>query len=695
MYVNIDLVISPHHILLSKVIEPYEIIWPIVPLSIGRLQLSMMQGQERGDLPLRHRRSPYTPTWHLQGPPAAGNAHVAYVKHIPSASTMGSRMGQMAPPPYQLAPPPPQPSRAQQLLVLTPLEQSMRGAASEAEAHSMAATMEWGLLNRMPPPHPPPYQYMPPPPQLPRNHDQLLMPPPQRPPTPYRAQSLNGSGNGQVRSAPGLMLITEKMANMQSTYDQNARPITADSINDSDSNFEVTAFQVKSSNVKVIENTNDHNQSSHALKDVIQDQGSYVNQNQIQSYHGIQNVIPDQESHVNKDQIQPGLIIDNAIKNPDSGVTQDQIQPRQFLNNVNRDQESHVNQGLIQPEQLRKNVILDQGSHINHNQVQSEIPLDNADQDRVLDNEQDQIQLENIISQPDIDYITMTTSDNDNEDILTIDKQKWASPSNTDRKRLLYDNEFKAYKLSSLQLKAAKAMLVQEVAELEQKPVKQMLLNPKATTTSYTDHYDERDFLSLLYLSSFIISSPGCSDKYKCKACDKEYTNRQSFRVHHRSRLHLKNFDDWIRAKEQENLLEPLNKKQKLSDNAIILAKKAIANHQQVHGMAQNDFFMTSKQFQNPKQSREKSFMASEQSQEKEKPIEVIDLPKQIADQEFNDYTKASQALKEKCPAHLSEFKRNILNVLAIIYFDRNYCTLDVHFDKRFYYITGHQKHHV
>ena len=95
--------------------------------------------------------------------------------------------------------------------------------------------------------------------------------------------------------------------------------------------------------------------------------------------------------------------------------------------------------------------------------------------------------------------------------------------------------------------------------------------------------------------------------------------------------------------------MEPLNKKQKLSDNAIILAKKAIANH----GMAQNDFFMTSNQFQDPKQSREKSFMALEQNQEKEKPIEVIDILKQIADQEFNDYTKASQALKEKCPAHL------------------------------------------
>ena len=169
----------------------------------------MMQGQEIGDLPPRHCRSPYTPTWHLQGPPAAGNAHVAYVKNIPSASTIGSRMGHMAPPPYQLAPPPPQPSRAQQLLVLTPLEQSMRGATSEAEAHSMAATTERGLLTRMPPPHPPPYQYMPLP-QLPGTHDQLLMPPPQRPPAPYGAHSPNNSGGGQVRSAAGLVSITEK-----------------------------------------------------------------------------------------------------------------------------------------------------------------------------------------------------------------------------------------------------------------------------------------------------------------------------------------------------------------------------------------------------------------------------------------------------------------------------------------------------
>ena len=169
----------------------------------------MMQGRERGELPPMHRRRPYTPTWHLQRPPITGTAHIPYVKHIPSASTINSRMGQMAPPPYQLMPPPPQPSRAQQLLVLTPLEQSMRITTSEAEAGNMATTMGQELLNRMPPPRPSPYQYMPPP-QLPRTPDQLLMPPPQRLPTPYWAQSLNGRGNGQVWGAPGLMSITEK-----------------------------------------------------------------------------------------------------------------------------------------------------------------------------------------------------------------------------------------------------------------------------------------------------------------------------------------------------------------------------------------------------------------------------------------------------------------------------------------------------
>ena len=553
-----------------------------------------MQGRGRSEPPPMHLRMPYTPTWHLPRPPTTGNAHMAYVEHIPSVSVASSKIrpmgqqiaGHMPPqqlPPYQLMPPPPQPSQAQQLLV-----------TSEAEAGNRARTMGQELLSRMPPPHPPPYHQMPPP-QPPRTLDQQLMPlPPQRPPVPYRARSLDSHRGRQTQGTPTLMSITAKMANMQSTYDQAARPIIDASQNCSNSNFEVEAFLVKKSDFKVLKDKSDHNQSSHALKDVIQDQGSYVNQNQIQPKHGTKNVIRDQESYVNQDQIQPGLILDNVIRDQGSYVTQDQIQPRQVLDNVIQDQESHVNQDQIQPKQLLENVIQDQGSYVNQDQVQPNEPLDNANQDKVLNNKQNQIQPENIISQPDIDYITMITSDNDDDDILTIDENKLISPSNTDRKQLLYDNEFKAYRLSSLQLKAAKAMLDQEVAELEHKSVQEMLLNPDATTTSYADHYEERDFLSSLYLSSFIISSPGCNDKYKCKACNKEYTNRQSFRVHHRSKLHLKNFDDWIKAKEQENLVEPLNKKQKLSNDAIIQAKKTIANHRQIHGMAQVKFFMAS-----------------------------------------------------------------------------------------------------
>ena len=82
---------------------------------------------------------------------------------------------------------------------------------------------------------------------------------------------------GRCGAQPAWCQLLKKMASMQSAYDWNARPITVDSINNSNSNFKATAFQVKDSNVKVMENTNNHNQSSHAIKDVIPNQGSYVN----------------------------------------------------------------------------------------------------------------------------------------------------------------------------------------------------------------------------------------------------------------------------------------------------------------------------------------------------------------------------------------------------------------------------------
>ena len=194
----------------------------------------MMQGRDMRGVPPRGKRSPYTPTWHLQGPPSVCNAHAAYVEGIPSASTMGREMGHMAPPPYQLAPPPPpRSSEAQQLLVLTPWDQSTRGATSEADANSMITATEGESQARMPPSASclPPYQCMPPPtPQLAQTHDQLLMPPPQQPPASCGAHSSNDSKDGQMRSAVGLVSITEKMANMQSTYDRNAGPIDVDII---------------------------------------------------------------------------------------------------------------------------------------------------------------------------------------------------------------------------------------------------------------------------------------------------------------------------------------------------------------------------------------------------------------------------------------------------------------------------------
>ena len=221
-----------------------------------------------------------------------------------------------------------------------------------------------------------------------------------------------------------------------------------------------------------------------------------------------------------------------------------------------RDQGSYVDQDHITSQRHAfENVIQNQVLNVNQDHIQPRQALEDSHQEKVLNDKQDHVQPETIISQPDIDYITTMTSDDDDNDIQNVDDEQIMSAAS---------HEFKANRLSSLQLKTARAMLDQEFSELEHKSVQEMLLNPNATTTSYADHYEERDFLSPLYLSSFIISSPGCYDKYKCKACDREYTQRQTFRVHHRSRLHLNNFHDWIKNKEQGNPVEPLNKKQKL-----------------------------------------------------------------------------------------------------------------------------------
>ena len=109
-----------------------------------------------------------------------------------------------------------------------------------------------------------------------------------------------------------MVSITEKMANMQSTYDQNTRPNDVDLTNDSDSNFQDTNLQTEDSNFNFLEIPSNQYQSSQAIKDVIPNHGSYVNKNQIK----------------------PELLIDKAITNPESNVTQNHSQSRHILDDV-------------------------------------------------------------------------------------------------------------------------------------------------------------------------------------------------------------------------------------------------------------------------------------------------------------------------------------------------------------------------
>ena len=115
--------------------------------------------------------------------------------------------------------------------------------------------------------------------------------------------------------------------------------------------------------------------------------------------------------------------------------------------------------------------------------------------------------------------------------------------------------------------------------------------------------------------------------------------------------------------------------------------KRAIKDHQQIHSMARANFFI---------QSEKVTYdLAAKHFQDKEKSFEVIDLPQQIMEQDYCAFTKASQAIKERCPAIFPNFKRNIINVLSIIYFDRDSCNLQVDFNERFYDAKGTQRHWV
>ena len=436
-----------------------------------------------------------------------------------------------------------------------------------------------------------------------------------------------------------MVSITEKMASMQSMYGQNAGHINSSMTNDSESNFQKTALQIEDSNVNICKNP--------------------INQNHQNAGHMTNNMTNDSDPNFRDNALQ---IKDSDVNVCENQINQDQVSQKvKIANDVIGNQESHVNLDTDQHD-------TDAGpdEKMIHEQSPSVFSNAHINHDDMMDHDATQIKPEAIESQPDIDYITMTTSD-DEESTLIEEKQSWSPQLNKDRQKLLYDEESKAYKLSSSQLKAAKAMLDKEVAELEHKSVTQMLQDPKTNSTAYTDVFVEKDYESPLYLSSFVVDSPGCNDKFKCNACGTEYKIRQSFRNHHRRKLHINNYEHWIKTEERQNLLEPLHKRPRISQEAIVLAKKAIAYFRQIHGMAENEVFMTSNINQD------------------------VVPPQSESDQDFQEYTKASHALKQNIPAYLSDFKKNILNVLSIIYFDRNNRSLDIHFD----HMIGRQNHWI
>ena len=123
------------------------------------------------------------------------------------------------------------------------------------------------------------------------------------------------------------------------------------------------------------------------------------------------------------------------------------------------------------------NVKLDhiQSEHAKH-------ALTNVTRDQVLNINQDHIQPENIVSQPDVDHMTLMDPDDEDIEHQTKDQNNMTSP---------IDLSFKANRLTSLQLKTAKAMLDKEISELQHKTVAEMSFDHRTSTTSYADHYED------------------------------------------------------------------------------------------------------------------------------------------------------------------------------------------------------------
>jgi hypothetical protein len=194
---------------------------------------------------------------------------------------------------------------------------------------------------------------------------------------------------------------------------------------------------------------------------------------------------------------------------------------------------------------------------------------------------------EYVVAQPDVDHISPGGCDQEENDYQVPNEDDIV-----DENQIASEN-FKAQRLSSLQLKTAKAMLDKERKELQRKKIIDMFMDPRTTITPYNDHYEEHNGFAPLFLASYIINTPGCLEAFICKSCNKEVEQHQSFRKHNQTKTHIKNLKVWIKMIETNNFEDNINnKKRKISKAEIKRTQDAIAAHEEFHNMARARFYV-------------------------------------------------------------------------------------------------------
>ena len=262
-------------------------------------------------------------------------------------------------------------------------------------------------------------------------------------------------------------------------------------------------------------------------------------------------------------------------------------------------------------------------------------------------------------SQPDVDHISTGGGDQEeNDDQVCNDNDV------TDENQMALQN-FKAQRLSSLQLKTAKAMLDKERKELQRKKIIDMFSDARTTITPYIDHYEEHNTFTPLYLAAYIINTPGCLEAFICNSCKKEVEQRQSFRKHNQTKTHLKNLKNWCKVIENNNFEDFIsNIKRKISKAEIKSTRDAIATHEEFHNMARARFFVQCK-----------DQLIAQDVHEDETEVEVVDLTQQVNEQQFIAYDKARKAIKNLCPGQFPDFKKQATTMISMMYFDKEKCT--------------------